>query len=400
MGAIHLNNKTVIKIRLILLAVFLIAITAAAYLHLASGGGIPSVHALCPFGGLESLYSFFTKGSLIANIFAGTMALFFVSLLLTILFRRSFCGLICPFGAMQEFLGMLGRKLMGKQLKAPSKIDKYLRFLKYIILAVTLIYAFITAGLWMASFDPWVAYAHLGAGLANVWAMFPFGLILLFMTVIGSILYDRFLCKYLCPVGALYGIIGKLSPYKVTRNADSCTDCGICTKKCPMNIDVAVAAAVTSAECISCQVCVLNCPRNNTLEMRIAKRKVKPMVALILVMALFFIPIIIGQPVGAFAGEGGGMHMGDMQGGGMHMGNGQAGEPGMQNNNPGQQAGGLDFSGIMGRNTIKQAADIWGIDLQEAYKKLGIPDTVPADTMMKDIKNYVPSFNFEKLKGH
>jgi len=394
-----MRNKAVIIVRLILLAVFFVTITVAAYLHQTSAGGVPSVHALCPFGGLESLFAFFTKGSFIGKIFAGTMVLFFVSLLLAIVFRRSFCGLICPFGAMQEFMGMFGRKLMGKQLKMPRKINKPLRFLKYIVLAVTVIFAFVTAGLWMESYDPWAAYAHLGAGLASVWAMFPIGLVLLVITVIGSILYDRFLCKYLCPVGAFYGIVGKASPYKVTRRADSCTNCGICSKRCPMNIGVASAAAVTSMECISCQLCVLNCPQSGALEMKIAKHRAKPMAVIVLVMALFFIPLIISQSVGAFAGVGGGMRMEGGQGG-MHMGNGQAGESSQQNSSPGRQAGDLDFSGIMGRNSIQQAAEIWGIDIKEAYKRLGVPDTIPADTMMKDIKNYDPTFDFEKLKGH
>jgi len=388
-----MKNKPIKIIRLIILGVFLVAISVVAYLHQTGKGVIPSIHALCPFGGLESLYTFFTTGSFISKIFAGTMVLFFVTLLLAILFRRSFCGLICPFGAMQEFFGMLGRKLMGKQIKMPAVVDKPLRWLKYIILAVTVIFAFFTAGLWMESYDPWAAYAHLSTGLASVWVMFPIGLILLIVTIIGSIVYDRFLCKYICPMGAFYGIVGKISPHKVTRNADSCTNCGICSKKCPMNIDVATKTAVTSAECIGCQKCVANCPSKGALSLKTAKYTVNS-VAIILVLALFFVPLFISQSVGAFSGGGGGMRMEDGQSGGMNMENGQ------QAGGTDQQAGGLDFSGIMGRNTLQDAANIWGIDIKEVYQKLGIPETVPADTMMKDIKNYVPTFDFEKLKGH
>jgi len=389
-----MKNKPIRVIRLILLALFLIAITEVAYLHQTGKGGIPSIHALCPFGGLESLYMFFTTGSFISKILTGTMVLFFVTLLLAILFRRSFCGLICPFGAMQEFFGMLGRKLMRKQIKMPAIIDRPLRWLKYIVLAVTAIFAFVTAGLWMSSYDPWAAYTHLSTGLSNVWGMFPLGLILLIVTIIGSIVYDRFLCKYLCPMGAFYAIVGKISPHKVARDADSCTNCGICSKKCPMNIDVATKMTVTSAECIGCQKCVTNCPSKGALSLKTAKHTVKPAVTIILVLALFFAPLFISQSVGAFAGGGGGMRMEEGQGGGMNMENGQQAE------GTDQQTGGLDFSGIMGRNTIQDAANIWGIDIKEVYQKLGIPETVPADTMMKDIKNYVPTFDFEKLKGH
>jgi len=211
--------------------------------------------------------------------------------------------------------------------------------------------------------------------------MFPVGLILLAITIVGSIAFDRFLCKYICPAGAFYGLIGKISPYKVTRNIDACTSCGRCSEKCPMNIDVMNKTAVTSAECISCQKCVTSCPSKDALSLKIANRSAQPGLVMILVLALFFVPLAASQSFGAFSGKGGGM------------GNEQPAKSGQKN-------GSADFSGIMGRTTIKEAAGIWGVDIKEAYRKLGVPETVPENTRMKDIKNSVPSFDFEKLKGH
>lgn len=64
---------------------------------------MPSIHALCPYGGLESFYGAFTSGTFIQKIFSGTLVLFVISIILAIIFRRGFRGLICPFGAIQEF---------------------------------------------------------------------------------------------------------------------------------------------------------------------------------------------------------------------------------------------------------------------------------------------------------
>lgn len=366
-----MSNKVIKIIRWVILAVFLVWLTAAAYLHQRLGGGVaPSIHALCPFGGLESLYSFFQSGTFISKIYSGTLILFAIALAISIIFRRSFCGLLCPFGALQEFFAKLGKKLFGKRFEMPKNIDKPLRFLKYIILFITVFYAWRTAGLWMAPYDPWSSYAHLSEGIANVWAESAVGLIILAITVIGSMLYDRFFCKYLCPMGALYGIVGKISPYKVVRNEEKCISCGICTKNCPANIDVANTKEVTTAECLSCQTCVLSCPKAGALEMKAGKKVVNPLVAILLVLALFFVPIFISQAVGIY------------------------------NLKPEKLKAGetLKLENVKGYMTIKEVAEQAKMDVKEVYKAFGIPQSVPKETKMKEIKNIVPEFDFDKVK--
>lgn len=217
------KHKMTMHLRWAFLSLFVVLVTYAAYLHQVLGGAkAPSIHALCPFGGLESLYQVFTTGSFISKIFAGTMTLFVLTLVLAILFRRSFCGIICPFGAIQEFFAKLGQKIFKRRKVMPAELDKPLRYLKYLVLVVTVVYAWKTAGLWMAPYDPWSAYGHLSEGLESIWKESAVGLILLGITVLGSMIYDRFFCKYLCPMGALYGMIGKLSPFKVVRNESLC----------------------------------------------------------------------------------------------------------------------------------------------------------------------------------
>lgn len=366
-----MSNKVIKIVRWSILAIFLIWLSVAAYLHQTLGGGVaPSIHALCPFGGLESLYTFFGSGTFIAKIFSGTLILFAITLVLAIVFRRSFCGLLCPFGALQEFFAKLGKKIFGKRFEIPKNIDKPLRFLKYIILFITVFYAWKTAGLWMAPYDPWSTYAHLPEGLSSVWAESAAGLIILVVTIIGSLLYDRFFCKYLCPMGALYGIIGKISPYRVVRNEDKCINCGLCTKNCPVNIDVQHTKEVKTAECLSCQTCVLNCPKVGALEMKAGKNTVNPFIAILLVLALFFVPIFISQAFGIY------------------------------NLKPEKLKASetLNLENIKGYMTIKEIAEQTKMDVKEVYHALGIPESVPKETKMKEIKNIAPEYDFEKQK--
>lgn len=365
------KNKLIIYLRWIILAIILLFITIAAYLHQVNGGGVsPSIHALCPYAGLESLYKFFSEGNFISKVFSGTMLLFSITVILALVFRRSFCGLLCPFGALQEFFGKIGEWIFKKKFIIPSSIDKPLRYLKYVILVITLFYAWKTAGLWMAPYDPWSAYAHLTEGLENVWNESAIGLILLTITILGSVLYDRFFCKYICPMGAFYGLVSKLSPYKVVRNKNICINCGKCNKACPMNIDVKNSIKITTAECLNCQSCVLNCPKADALEIKQGKITIKPLVSIILVVSLFFGSILtlkalnlynlLPEPI-------------------------KAGEK-------------INVTEIKGYMTIKEASEATQIELNEFYKKFQIPEDIPANTKMKEISNLAPDYSFDEVK--
>jgi len=365
------SNKIVSSIRWILLLLFTIGITIASYLHIVNGGSkAPSIHALCPFGGLESLYQVFTTGSFISKIFSGTMILFAITLVIAILFRRSFCGLICPFGAIQEFFGKVGQKLFKKKFTIPDQIDKPLRYLKYIVLIITVFYAWKTAGLWMAPYDPWSAYAHLPEGLTSVWAESAVGLIILVITVLGSLFYERFFCKYLCPMGAFYGIIGKMSPFKVVRNENICVDCGKCNKVCPMNIDVQHMKEVKTAECINCQSCVLSCPKEGALENKEGKKSIRPLSVLIAVMGIFFGSIFLFQSLGMYNMVHKPVEVGET----------------------------IKEEDIKGYMTIEEVARATQIDLKEFYKRFEIPESIPSDTSMKDLESQVSGFDFHKMK--
>ena len=227
-----------------------------------------------------------------------------------------------------------------------------------------------TAGLWIDPYDPWAANGHISTGFTSLTTEYLIGAITLVIILLGSMLYDRFFCKYLCPMGAVYGIISKLSPSKIVRDKDICINCNLCTKNCPMNIDVAKADKVTSIECISCQSCILSCPKKGALEYKTGKKTLKTLTVIILVIGLFFAGVLISKTIGVYQVL------------------------------PKQITGEskINVDEIKGYMTLNDVSIGTKIELKEVYKKLGITDTVPETTKLKDVKNFVEGFEVEAAK--
>ena len=82
-----------------------------------------------------------------------------------------------------------------------------------------------------------------------------------------SVLFKNFWCRYLCPYGALLGLLSAISPTAIRRNADRCVGCGQCGKVCPSRIPVHTKRRVRSVECIACFTCIGACPKPGALRM-------------------------------------------------------------------------------------------------------------------------------------
>lgn len=300
MNAIRVRKTAHLIVRWGVLAAVLAWVSWEFYAHSAVSKVHPSVHALCPMGGLESLLRYIADGgSMLGKIFSGTMGLFFVSAGVSLLFKRSFCGNVCPLGTLQELSGNLGRKLLGKhRFVVPARLDRVLRWGKYVALALTVVMAWLTGTLWIQSFDPWPAYSHLFAP-DELFPTYAIGLGILVLSLVASFFYERAFCKYFCAMGAMTAIIGLVSPFKVRRDKTTCIDCGLCDKACPVNIQVSKATAVTSAECISCAKCAAVCPAPKALDMGInTKARLNPAAAVALSAGVFFLGLFVLQLTG------------------------------------------------------------------------------------------------------
>jgi polyferredoxin len=102
-----------------------------------------------------------------------------------------------------------------------------------------------------------------------------------------SLFFKNPWCRFLCPYGALLGIAGWLSPFKIARTKATCIDCQLCTRACPSDIRVHASGRVWSDECTSCLECVAVCPVKDTLEVRGFGRAISARAAAMIVLGVF-----------------------------------------------------------------------------------------------------------------
>ena len=189
---------------------------------------------------------------------------------MSVLVAKSFCSHLCPVGTLSEGLGRLGVRLLGRTWLLPRWLDVPLRALKYVLLA------FFLWATWVALDLPGVRafldspYNRVADTKMLLFFAHPSRLTVavLGVLVVGSVLVRDLWCRYLCPYGALLGVLGRLAPLKVTRNADTCIDCRKCTKVCPARLPVHAMGRMASVECTSCQDCVAVCPIKECLAVR------------------------------------------------------------------------------------------------------------------------------------
>jgi len=236
-----------------------------------------SPEAYCPFGGLETLYKYITTGtSFVSHTHLSNVVMLIAVLVVALLFRSAFCGWLCPLGFLQDlvskFSGFLQKRIPGLQRVISSLkkkgarlavLDRYLRYLKYLVLVWAVGGAAVFGFMVFKDFDPWSALISI--------AEFSFtpGLIVLIITLVASFFIERPWCRYACPLGAASGLLGKLSPTYLKRDADVCTSCKICTKTCPMGLKIHDVSTVKSLDCVTCLECVDACPVNGALEVKI-----------------------------------------------------------------------------------------------------------------------------------
>ena len=174
------------------------------------------------------------------------------------------------FGLVQDLL----YKIPVPKLKVPKKVDKPLRYLKYAVLLVLVILlpAFLTNefGIGQPYFCKWLCPAGtLEGGLPLLAAneslrqaagsLFDWKLAVLIVIVLASMFIYRPFCKYLCPLGAFYGLFNKISFFRMNVDKEKCTLCGACEKGCKMGVEI--RKNINSAECIRCGECGGHCPQ-------------------------------------------------------------------------------------------------------------------------------------------
>lgn len=229
-----------------------------------------SLHAVCPFGGVVTVYEFLSAGSFLPKIHSAAFILMALGLVVALLFGPLFCGYVCPLGSYQEWIGKLGRKLFPKIYGRliPRRLDQVLRHLRYGVLAMVLYQTAAAGKLVFQEVDPYYALFNFFTGEVALSAI----AVLLVVTVL-SLFVERPWCKYLCPYGALLGLFNMIRVFPIRRNSASCIQCKKCDRACPMQIEVSKKGAVRDPQCISCHKCTSGsaCPVSDTVTISFGK---------------------------------------------------------------------------------------------------------------------------------
>ena len=219
----------------------------------------PAASGACPIGSFQAVvgsskfrFSYYITGFLI---------------LLGVLLGRVICGFLCPFGWFQELLHKIPTK------KLSTKKLKPLTYLKYVVLLVMVVLLPVLVTNQLGMGDPFfckylcpqgVLEGAIPLSLANagiraaLGSLFTWKFIVLLTVIILSIVFYRPFCKWLCPLGAFYALLNKVSLFQMQVDQSKCVSCGKCAKVCKMDVDVTKSPNHT--ECIRCGMCIRACP--------------------------------------------------------------------------------------------------------------------------------------------
>jgi len=232
--------------------------------HLSRPAG---VEGWLPIAGMMNLKYLLTTGQ-VPLVHPAAMFLLAAFLAGSLLFRKSFCGWLCPVGTLSEYLWKLGRVTFRHNFFLPLWLDIGLRSLKYVLLGL-FVYA-------VGSMPARALAGFLGSpyGLVADVKMLDFfrylsltAALVLAVLVLASLFVQNFWCRYLCPYGALVGLAALFSPFRIRRCPDKCIDCAKCAKACPARLPVDLLVQIRSAECTGCLDCLAACPVEDALDL-------------------------------------------------------------------------------------------------------------------------------------
>lgn len=193
---------------------------------------------------------------------------------ITILAGRIFCGWLCSFGAVGDWLYLLSdtiQKKIGKRL--PSLSEKWqirLQKVKYVVLASILLLCFLGQSEKVTKYSPWTVFSLLTERNLQL-VKYAVAAFLLILIILGMMWQERFFCQFLCPLGAFFSLLPHIPVYHVKPKKTECLKgCKACTSKCPVKVKFDEAGS-REGECISCGRCFMVCPQRHRKEQSAGK---------------------------------------------------------------------------------------------------------------------------------
>ncbi len=227
----------------------------------------PGVEVFLPIGALVSLKYFILTG-IINDVHPSGFILFLIICSTALIIKKGFCSWICPFGLLSEYLSKAHYLIFKKGLSLPLWLDRILRSIKYLL----------------AGFFIWTIFFKMPLEAIEGFINSPYNILAdikmfkfftrismtAFIVIIGlillSVLIRNFWCRYLCPYGAVLGVLSFLSLGRISFKLSHCSDCGKCEKVCPGLINIREGKSSFSSECSTCLQCVNVCPEEGALK--------------------------------------------------------------------------------------------------------------------------------------
>ncbi len=237
----------------------------------------PGALGACPLGALQATLA--DRNYKFAFYAVGFLLLFGAVL------GRFVCGFLCPFGLIQDLIHRIPLPKRWKKRKLLPG-DRVLKWVKYLLLALFCVLLPLVAVDVVGQGKPWFcAYVcpsgtFLGGiplvaaneGLRTVlgW-LWNWKLGLLIGILLLSLFVYRPFCRYLCPLGAIYGCFNSIAFLRYKKDAGACIDCGACKAACPFDLDP--SKAPNSMECVRCGRCLDACPTDALTIMGLKPKK-------------------------------------------------------------------------------------------------------------------------------
>lgn len=218
------------------------------------------------FSGVKEIFTKLGKGD--AVTMTAFVTVLVVLLIYTVVFGRFFCGFACAFGSLGDVVRWaylrICKKIKKKPIRMKESLQEKLTYLKYIILAAIAALCFFGKYAVTTGKSPWDVFSMITSGNFRLGA-YGIGVVLLVLILVGMAVCDRFFCRFLCPMGAVFATLPTLPDFAVQRDTGQCKKgCTLCSHVCPANLTLPERGmGKSNGDCFQCGKCISLCPAQN-----------------------------------------------------------------------------------------------------------------------------------------